>query len=180
MINLIPTEEKKRMKTYFWVRLLTIGFIVFGCSILIGAVALLPAYFHVTVKNSLAKEKSKAQQETPLGATESQIIGEVNDLNKKLELIEKSRQAEFVISERVINNVVEKKMPDIKITEIGYEYNATKGKEIRISGEALSRERLLLFRLALERDPAFKKVDLPVSNFVRGSNIHFFLTLVPA
>ena len=73
----------------------------------------------------------------------------------------------------------DKKMPEIKIDSIYYG-NTPKGREIRINGSAPSREKLLIFRLALENDPSFSRVDLPISNFVKGSDIKFFLTLVPA
>jgi hypothetical protein len=72
-------------------------------------------------------------------------------------------------------------MPDIKITQILYDNTVAKGdKKVNIQGTAPSRERLLIFRQALEGNPAFKKVDLPISNFVKGSNIQFSLSLTPA
>ena len=61
-----------------------------------------------------------------------------------------------------------------------YENDATKGKKVTVLGIAPSRELLLLFRRALEDDVAFKKVDLPISNFVKGSNIEFSLSLIPS
>ena len=69
-------------------------------------------------------------------------------------------------------------MPDIKINQISYENNLLKGKIINIKGSAVSRERLLLFRLAFENDANFKDVDLPISNFIKGSNIQFNLSLI--
>ena len=72
------------------------------------------------------------------------------------------------------------KMPDIKITQIQYRNESIKGKTISISGVASSRDRLLLFKRELENNIAFKKVDLPISNFVKGSNIKFSLGLTPS
>jgi hypothetical protein len=51
------------------------------------------------------------------------------------------------------------------------------GEKISISGRASSREVLLSFRRTLEDNPAFSKVDLPISNFIKGSNIRFYITL---
>ncbi len=178
MINLIPTEEKKKMKSDFLVRVSVTSLIVLSAVILIGVVSLVPSYFHVIVKSNLANQKLLLQKNTPLPAVETEVMAQVDELNKKLQLIEARQQAKFLVSERVIRDVLVKKMPDIKINEISYDNSPTKGKEIRISGEASSRERLLLFRLALEKDGNFKKVDLPISNFVKGSNIIFSLTLI--
>jgi len=79
----------------------------------------------------------------------------------------------------VINAILLKKRSDIKITQISYQ-NDTRGRKIGVTGTAPSREVLLFFRLALESSPAFKSVDLPISNFVKGSNIQFYLNLIPS
>jgi len=50
---------------------------------------------------------------------------------------------------------------------------------VSIEGIAPSREILLAFRRLLENDPLFKSVDLPISNFIKGSNIRFNLNLIP-
>jgi len=73
--------------------------------------------------------------------------------------------------------VISKKMTDIKINQILYK-NEPAGKSIGVRGIAPNRERLLLFRRALEEDPLFKKVDLPISNFTKGLNIQFYLSLI--
>ena len=48
---------------------------------------------------------------------------------------------------------------------------------MNISGIATNREVLLSFGKALEYDISFSKVDLPISNFVKGKNISFRLTV---
>jgi len=70
-------------------------------------------------------------------------------------------------------------MFNIKITDISYENDSLNGKKISIQGTAPSREVLLSFRQAFENDNTFKQVDLPISNFVKGSNIQFYLSLIP-
>ena len=179
MINLIPNEQKKKMKRDFLMRALVVSLFVFGFIMIVGSVALLPSYFHVVVKSNLVKSKLSIQENTPIPEIETEVMSKIDNLNKKLGLIETAHNNSFVVSNRVINDVVLKKIPEIKITDISYE-NTAKGRQIRVNGEAPSREKLLIFRLALENDPAFKQVDLPISNFVKGTNINFFLTLVPA
>jgi hypothetical protein len=179
MINLIPNEQKKKMKRDFLMRALIVSFFVFGFMMIVGSAALLPSYFHVMVKSNLVKSKLITQENTPVPAVEAEVMSKIDNLNKKLGLIENSPASAFVVSSRVIDDMLLKKIPEIKITDISYE-NTAKGRQIRVNGEAPSREKLLIFRLALEKDPAFKKVDLPISNFVKGTNINFFLTLVPA
>lgn len=179
MINLIPSEQKKKMNADFLVRLGIISLYVLGFSIFAGVAALLPSYFHVMVKSSVADKNLAVQKETPAPSIEAEVTAQINDLNKRLTLIESARDKSFIVTDRVIRELINNKMPDIKITDISYD-GTTKEKTIKVSGEAPSRERLLLFRIALEHDAQFQKVDLPISNFVRGSNIRFFLTLIPS
>lgn len=156
-------------------------FLAMVCVVLcVGILALLPAYFFSNSKNSIVDKKIEIQktEAVPLLDQETSIV--IKDVNNKLNLVENAEKGEFLVSEKVINAILLEKIPSIKITRISYENNSPEGKKINIFGTAPSREVLLLFRRALEQNTSFKSVDLPISNFVKGSNIEFSLTLVPA
>ena len=180
MINLIPNEEKKKKVKDFYYRLLVTAFAVFGFSILIAGVAMLPAYFLSSVRKNLINSKLEIEKNQSIPSPDKETLTVVEDLSKKLDLIEKSRNSRYLVSQKVINEIMSEKMPDIKITQIQYRNESIKGKTISISGVASSRDRLLLFKRELENNIAFKKVDLPISNFVKGSNIKFSLGLTPS
>jgi len=179
MINLIPNEEKKKKVQDFYFRAMVVCFFVLGSSVLIASVALLPAYFLSFIRSGLVKEKLQTQTSEVLPEVDQETDKLAKDLNLKLETIEKVQNKSYSISEKIIAPIIKDKMDSIKITRI-YSQNNGKGVVASITGTATSREELLLFRKALEANPAFKKVDLPVSNFVQGSNIKFFLNLIPA
>ena len=180
MINLIPNEEKKKKVKDFYYPLLVTAFAVFGFSILIAGVAMLPAYFLSSVRKNLINSKLETEKNQSIPSPDKETLTVVEDLSKKLDLIEKSRNSRYLVSQKVINEIMSEKMPDIKITQIQYRNESIKGKTISISGVASSRDRLLLFKRELENNIAFKKVDLPISNFVKGSNIKFSLGLTPS
>ena len=180
MINLIPNEEEKKKVKDFYFRFLVMFFTVLGFSILIASASILPAYFISSVKKNLINTKLEIQKNEPIPSPEQTTLAIVEDLNNKLSLIEKTEVNKYIISQKIIKEIMAEKMPDIKITGILYQNNLTKGKIININGTAPNRERLLLFRQALENNIAFKKVDLPISNFVKGSNIKFYLSLIPS
>ncbi len=182
MINLISIEEKKKIARDFYFRLITMFFVVLSISILIASVALLSSYFIVSVKENDAEARLNLQKHEPVPLIAEETLSLIGGLNSKIALIENTgmNKNKFIVTERVINGINFKKMPDIKITRILYENNPLSGKKISINGTAPSRERLLLFRRALEDDTFFKKVDLPISNFIKGSNIKFSLSLIPA
>jgi hypothetical protein len=180
MINLIPKEEKKRMTTDFYFRITVLFLVLFGSCILIASIAILPSYFFSSMKNVLADTKLEIQKREPLPLLGEQSLLIIKDINKKLDLVESSEKNKFLPSQKVINSILLKKRPDIKITQILYENDVAKGKKISITGTAPSREVLLLFRKALEDSSNFKSINLPISNFVKGSNIQFYLNLIPS
>jgi hypothetical protein len=180
MINLIPNQEKKKKVKDFYFRLVVVFFAVLGSSVLVGSAAILPSYFLSSVKKNLSESKLEAQKAESAPLVDQSTLLTVEELNSKLSLIENAEKNKYLVSLKVINEIMAKKMPDIKITQIVYDNATVGGKKISIRGIASSRERLLLFRRALEDNPAFKKVDLPISNFVKGSNIQFSLSIIPS
>lgn len=179
MINLIPKEEKGKMARVFYYKLVVLLLLALGTSFLIILAAILPSYFLSSVKNNIVNAKLETQKSEPVPLPDQQTLLVIKDLNNKLSLIEHAENSKFTISEKVINAIISKKMADIKITDISYENDPLKGKKVGIQGIAPSREVLLSFRLALENDKLFKQVDLPISNFVKGSDIQFYLSLIP-
>lgn len=179
MINLIPNQEKKTMIKGFYYRLTVLALLMLCFCILVAIIALLPAYFFSNSKNNIASGRLEAQKKEsmPLFDQETSLI--IADINTKLNLIESAQKNKFLVSEKVISAIFAKKISSIKITEISYQNIPSTDKKIIISGTAPARETLLLFRRALEDDTSFKKVDLPISNFVKGSDIQFSLTLTP-
>ena len=103
----------------------------------------------------------------------------IKDLENKLSLIKNTRKNDFIFSQRVIDEIVLKKTPKIKITRIYYKNNSQTDNKINISGKAPGRESILFFRRILEDDTAFSKVDLPILKFVKGIYIKFNLNLIP-
>jgi len=179
MLNLIPKEEKKKIIKGFYFRLLILFLLMLGVMATISFFLILPSYFLSSVKNDIATTKVEQQRRQPVTAPDQETLATIKDLNSKLILIEQAGGNTFSISKNGINTVVLKKSPGIKITDISFRNDPTNGKKLGIQGTAPSRETLLSFRQALEDDPNFKQVDLPISNFVKGQNIQFYLNLIP-
>ena len=179
MINLIPNEEKKKKLKDFYFRLFVTSLFVFGAAIIVAAVGLLPAYFLSVVKGNVINSKLESGQKENAPEFDQKTVALVKDLNTKLGLVDKNKTDRYLVSEKVVNQIIKEKMPDIKIVEIIYQYDTIKGRAASVYGLAPSRDRLLLFKRALEDGGAFKKVDLPISNLVKGSNIRFTITLIP-
>jgi hypothetical protein len=180
MINLIPKEEKKKMMLDFYFRIGLLFVIMLDFCALVLLISLSPSFFLSSVKVTSINAKLEVQNNEPLPLIGEQSLAEIKDINNKLALVENAEKNKFTLSVRVVNSIILNKRSDIKITQIVYENNPITGKKISITGTAPSREVLLLFRQALEDNSTFKDVNLPISNFVKGSNIQFNLNLIPA
>ncbi|MFA6257190.1 MAG: hypothetical protein WCT29_02565 [Candidatus Paceibacterota bacterium] len=180
MINLIPNHEKKKKVRDFYFRFTAVLLAVLGFCGVAGIVSLSPAYFLSEIKKNIASTSLETQKNEPATNEDKSLSTAVADLKKKLTIVENSRKDRYEVSRKVINEVTLRKMPDIKITHIIYERDTDTGPQVNVLGVAPSRERLLLFRRALEDAGTWKVVDLPISNFVKGSNIEFHLTLTPS
>lgn len=180
MINLLPVEEKKRITQVFYFRLLVLFSATLGLSIFVGILALVPVYLTIAAKNTSIEQKIALQKSEALPAFNEQTLAFVKDLNLKVALIENGQKNQFIVSQKVINAVMAHQLPGIKLTAFTYDHDSLKGKKVTIQGIAPTRETLLAFRLALEQDKLFKQVDLPISNFIKGSNIQFSLNLIPS
>jgi hypothetical protein len=178
MINLIPKEEKKKLLREFYFRLVVSALVLLDFCIFVFMVVLLPSYFLLNAESAHIASRLEEQNKIPITLEDKATLDAISELDKRLNLIERSEKNNFRISEDVINLILVKKRGDIQINKIMYEARNNE-KIISVNGTAYSRDVLLAFRRALEADPNLAKVDLPISNFVKGSNIQFYLTLVP-
>ncbi|MCX6755278.1 MAG: PilN domain-containing protein [Candidatus Nomurabacteria bacterium] len=177
MINLLPLEEKKRIVKEYYFRLFIFSLYTVGICFIVAGVSLLPSFFLVSLKENILTKKWETLQAMPVSQPDKETMDAISDVNKKIDLITKTEKEKFLVLENAFNQVIFQKMPDIKLTEIAYDKKIEGTRSINIKGFALNRERLLLFRQSLENNPAFSKVDLPISNFVKEKNISFNLNL---
>lgn len=178
MINLIPKDRKKLMVRGFYSRLATLFLFMLSLAVFVGSIALLPAYFISSVKKSASDFKLENQKNEKVPLSNEQALTEIKDINSKLSIVENAEKNKFLPSEKVVDEILSKKTSNIKITQILYNNDATQDKKINILGTASSRQALLSFEETLMNDPAFKNVNLPISSFVKDSDIQFNLSLI--
>lgn len=179
MINLIPNQEKKKKVKDFYFRLAVVTLFMFALGLLVAMVAIFPAFILSATKKGLVQEKLQRQRAEAGPVLREGTRSMLEDIKQKLDLVDKVGKNKYVVSEKVVTEIINKKISGMKITQILFEVDPIKGKKVSLRGVAGSREQLLEFRRALETDILFKQVDLPISNFVKGSNIDFSLTLIP-
>ncbi|MEI7810040.1 MAG: hypothetical protein WCI41_00575 [bacterium] len=179
MINLIPNEQKKKITVNFYYKIITVVFFMFGTAVLVATFLILPSYVLSSIKLDITVQKLDSQNKEPIPEVDQKTLSVLNALNSKLDLLEKSEKGKYLVSNKIINEVISKKVDGIKINHISYDSSATGQKIVNVGGIASSREKLLLFRQSFEDYAAFKDINLPISSFIKGSNIEFNLSLSP-
>lgn len=179
MINLIPSQEKKIISKAFYLRFVVVTFWVFTILMLLSSIILLPSFFYSNLKKGLVLDQIELQKRNPPVELEQGAETLVKDLENKLTLMQKFQNDKFLISDKIINKIQTKQNENIKITEINYVNDKTKGKTLELRGVAVTRDDLLFFKNNFDKDPDFKKIELPISNFIKSNNIQFNLILTP-
>jgi hypothetical protein len=173
MTNLIPPSAKKSIKVEYWVRVLTVWFLLFAGALFLGIFILIPSY--VLISSQVTVYSQSAQQ-----ATERVVIYD----NVSEGLVRASQQAAIVLENkdtiavsRYLDNVTKLQNQNIQLTDIQISKTKNLVNPIRLLGEASSRQALASFRERLLAEPYITAVDLPISNLAQDRDISFSLTV---
>lgn len=180
MINLLPHAQKKELERAYILRVVTLYILVAGCIALCGLVLLFPLYI-VSVSKRQVVESQVASLSSQKNTTKEELNSIISDINAKLAIFSDPTQ-QFYFSKDIVVPVLAKQNSGVSITTISYANDpaasatAASSAPIRsviVSGVAKDRESLLQFENNLKQNTAFTGVDVPISNFVSGSNINF-------
>ena len=166
MFNLLLTDDKKVIYREYYLRLFSVVFLVIFCIMVAASVFLLPSYIWLRIT-----ETDVAQKNVTLPGVEQdkQLVATLTALKAKVDGL---RTAESVSLRDMIEGVIAARGSGIRIEAMDYSVVDNK-IVIRIAGVSSTRERLVAFSKTLGKDPLFSTVDVPVSNFVKDSNIEF-------
>lgn len=182
MINLLSTTEKEMLYKNRLMRALVVFLGALTFAFAAGAFLLLPSVFLV-----LAKEKNERNQigflkkATPVLDEKDALVERARVISRKIGVLEKN---DFFEIAPLVNDILSLKKKTARLTGFFYERTEEKSggisRELTVKGTALSREALVSFSRALEENPAFSGVELPVSSLVQSVGIPFSLTLTLA
>lgn len=139
--------------------------------VLIGTIGLLPSYIwlRATEKESFLKKQTIADNAVA-DPSLNQFLADATVKMKGLEAVSG-------ISYRVmIDHLVDAKGPGIKLNDIQFG-NQNGHTSLSLSGVSADRESLVAFSKALEKQPEYSSVKVPVSNFIKDRNIEFSLDI---
>jgi len=145
--------------------------------VLASLVLLTPSYLLAVSKhNSTEKELAVLEEKYGRGGQEKDVGTQIRDINNKISILLDTKTSDRLSPSQAILNILEIKDSSIKI--YGVTYDATTGQErIILTGTALDRDSLANFVETLKKDPTFANVTLPISSYVKSTNIDFSVIL---
>lgn len=175
MINLLPPiekeklflQKKKRMVIILW--FLVLFFIV--CLILI--LFSIKIYLQTQVK---IQKTLLSQAQTEASRTEINKFREkVRLINLKLNQLDSFYQNKIYFSD-ILERVSQTLPPGAYLVNFSLEKGAENKIKVIVSGFSPTREILFEFKKNLEKEPGVKGVSFPAANWVKSTDIDFFVT----
>jgi len=172
MINLLPPGQKQIVEKEYKFRLGSAYILLMSIVVVIGVVLLLPSYFFVDTRESVAESELSTLQSSS-ESTEREAIREELLLTKKYlgELTKDEARAPLytVIDKVSIHSDKAINISTVSYTRVEVENIST----LSVGGVAPTRDALLGFKRALEEDELFDEVVLPVSSLAKDEDIDF-------
>ncbi len=175
VINVLPKPKKKALYWEYWKRYATVALSFFALAGVLATVLTSPSYFFSESKYELAEDRLEAfNVANPEIATQN-LDSAINDINSKLILL--SGKSSTEISDSVLGSILSMRPKGIIYNQILYNEKSSDVRVLELHGVATDRTVLRNFKSALDSNPLFAKVDLPISNFIERSNINFTVSI---
>ncbi len=178
MANLLPIAEKERIQKMYTRRLFIVSLFSLLMLITGGVVTLLPAFFASFVKEKEARERLVVVTEIVSAEERKNLEKDVADINQKINILS-GESEKYISTSFAIKKIIENKNPNISITSFFSDGGQTlkAPRVMTISGISSNRNTLISFVNSLRADDTFSEVNVPVSNFVKNTDIPFSLLL---
>lgn len=176
VINVLPKQDKRNIKKIYWARFISTLLNILSLMIILTIVLLFPSYFYSKTKESTADQKlALFNQENPSNEIQS-LDQMIKDINKNM-LFLKEATPKYQFSENILKEILTLKTEGITYTQISYNKKNVDLTTLEIKGKAKDRTALKNFKTTLDNNPDYKKVELPISNFIEKENLDFIISI---
>lgn len=172
MINLIPPAAKKSVIREYWKRVITVWLLLFSSALIILVVFLLPTYVALQTEIGLLDEKVAVN--AGLLSAYDVSATELVTANAQAKLLLDS-ESEISLSEIIIKlDTIAGK--DVSINNYIFE-SKIDNNTIVLSGVAVTRQALALFKDTIGKEEEVASVDLPIPNLIKDKDLIFTMTI---
>lgn len=177
MINILPIKEKKKNLTEYRFRLAIVAILAVVVLVLINLILLIPSYLLTVSKfNGVSEQIALQESKQDSSGQGKDVEAKVSAVNKKISMFLADGPTDRLSPPAIIARIIAMKGSAIKIQ--GFEYDGSGQLErLAVTGVAADRDGLAKFLETLKKDKSFTNVELPVSSFVKSSNIKFSLMI---
>lgn len=178
MANLLPVQEKLQIKKIYRLHLVVVALVFSFLLIEAGVLMLTPSLFLSLVREKEARERLSVVEKVITVEERKNLRDEIVGVNSKIKVL-LGEENETALVSSVIARAIEKKNNTIRFDAFFYDGTVEDPlkRKFTISGISKDRQTLLSFVNTLREDPLFQEVELPVSNFVKNTEIPFFISL---
>lgn len=176
MHTYLPQQQKHELRKEYIFRLL----VTFGSAMLIVIICtiifMLPAYFDSYVQKNQTSDLLTKKTNSKLTTNVDEVSAKVKAVTTTINLFSDGLQRPSIVN--VVNIAYDSLVPGIKLKGFEIVYVATSTAEMRLSGEASTRDTLISYRKKIEGNGMVAKVELPVSDLAKSKELTFLMKIV--
>lgn len=176
MTNLIPPDAKRAVVIEYWIRVITVWFVLIGFALIAIAVLKIPTYVLVESQlRAFSGEYEKAINDSEQFEKAQEAITEANEIAELL-----TNSTDTVDLSSLITILDELSGTEVVINN--FKFTKTDGEisAISVKGMAATRQSLATFSEDIEQQPLFSEAELPISNLAKDRDIGFSIDITPA
>lgn len=175
MLNLLPTEEKKNVRSEYRCRLLSVGLMFSLVVFIISTVLLFPSLVKINFNiNQAEKSLEVLNGKAVLGGYQD-LENIVKQTKLEIDFLDKAISNQTHVADKIIR-VLKNKPAGIKVENITW-LSSNNSKGLILGGKSSSRDILNQYYNALNSDNFFAKVALPISDLAKSSGGQFSITI---
>lgn len=174
MFTLLPEQNKKSLFKEYRLRLFTVIFLFLTAFCLISTALLFPSYISLYFERGVLEDESARVGMEIKVKNEKGIVETLARINHTLAAVKPQQSGVLQVTKVILD-----KLPSgISIDRFVYTRGEKADSSLSLQGVAETRSELITFSRELEKQPDFSKVDLPISNLAKQSDVPFTLTVL--
>lgn len=169
MINILPEHGRTRLKVAYRLRLAALSLCAAAAACVVAAALMTPAFLDAAVRERAARQEASVVDRLNSESSEAEapLTAATGYLESYAPILRGAAATERIAA------VLSARPSGVRFSTISY---TRTGEQVKVSGVAETRERLLAFERALKEDGSIASVDLPVSSLARAVNAPFSIT----
>jgi hypothetical protein len=143
---------------------------------IVSMLLLFPSYFISKLEENIVENKLETFNKENPDLTNTNMDKIITDINTKLGILNNA-EPPYRVNDKVFDNILTSRTLGITFSQILFNKKTADSSTLEIHGIATNRDTLRNFKTALDNNPNFTNVELPVSNFLEKTNIAFTISI---